>query len=71
MRLVTWLLLVGLATGAVLSSHFAVALFIGGTKALLVGAEYMELRRAHRTHAAAFAVGVVALVLVLRLIAGP
>ena len=71
MRIVTWLLLVGLAIGAVVSGHFAVALLIAGTKTLLVGAQYMELRWAHRAHAAAFASAVIALVLVLRLIAGP
>ena len=71
MRLVIWLLLVGLAIGAGLSGEFALALALGGVKALLVGAQYMELRWAHRAHARAFAFGVIALVLVLRLIAGP
>jgi len=70
-RFVTWLLLVGLAIGAVVSGNIAVALAIAGTKTLLVGAQYMELRWAHRAHAAGFAFGVIALVLVLRLIAGP
>ena len=70
MRFVTWLLLVGLSIAAVLSGHFGVAVVIAGTKTLLVGAQYMELRWAHRAHAAAFASAVLALVLVLRFLAG-
>ena len=71
MRLFTWLLLMGLAMAAVWSGRLEVALAIGATKALLVGAQFMELRGAHRAHLAAFGCGVIALGLLLRFIAGP
>lgn len=62
MRLVTWLLLVGLSVAAVASGRLSVALGLGAAKALLVGFEFMELRHAARAHAAAYA-GFVGLVL--------
>ncbi len=65
MRLITWVLLVGLAVGAVVSGRPAVALTLAGVKAALVGAEFMELRHANRLHAAAFAIAVTAMVLLL------
>lgn len=57
------LLLLALVSISVGQLHLALAL--AGTKALLVGAEYMELRSAARPHALGFALVVVALVGVL------
>jgi len=58
MRGVTWVLLVGLALSSFAFGQFGVALGLAATKALLVGLEFMELRGAHRLHAAGFAAGV-------------
>ncbi|MDQ3033184.1 MAG: hypothetical protein M3Y87_12265 [Myxococcota bacterium] len=65
MRALVYLALLGLALSAALSGQLALALALGGAKALLVGAEFMELRRADRRHALGFALMIVALVLVL------
>lgn len=54
MRLVTWLLLLGLSSAAVWDGRLGFALAAGAAKALLVGAEFMELRHAARLHAAAY-----------------
>lgn len=62
MRLAAYLVLVTLAASAALSGDLFVAIALGGAKALVVGAEYMELRRAARLHAIAFALAVAALV---------
>jgi len=65
MRAVVYLALLALALGAVLTGELRVALALAGTKALLVGAEYMELRSAARLHALGFAALIAVLVLVL------
>ena len=67
-RIFIWLLLVGLAIASVMSGKLVVALGLACVKAALVGAEYMELRLAHRLHAAAFFIGIVMLALVVRLL---
>lgn len=70
MRLLTWILLVGLAAGAVAIGRPGLGLAFAGAKALLVGAEFMELKHAHRLHAGVFGAGVAALVLVLGVLIG-
>lgn len=62
-RIAVYVVLVVLAIGAVVSGELAVALALGGAKALLVGAEYMELRQAHRAHALGVALGLAVLVI--------
>ncbi len=68
LRSLVYVALVGLAIGSVLSGELSTALLLASVKSLLVGLEYMELRHAHRAHAAAF-VGWVAL-LTLGLLVG-
>ncbi|UJR84148.1 hypothetical protein [Sandaracinus amylolyticus] len=53
MRIAAWALLVALAVFAVLSGDVVVGLAVGAVKCAVVGAEYMELRHAHRLHALA------------------
>jgi len=65
MRAAVYLVLLALAVVTAFSEHFALALALGGVKALLVGAEYMELRHADLRHALGFGVGIIALTLVL------
>ncbi|MDP3500458.1 MAG: hypothetical protein Q8S33_09000 [Myxococcales bacterium] len=65
MRLVTWVVLVGLSMASVGSGRLQVALVLAGLKALAVGLEFMELREAARLHALGFATFVALLVLVL------
>jgi hypothetical protein len=69
-RLVTWLVLLAFSSAAVWDGRLGVALGLGALKALLVGAEFMELRHAHRLHAAAFAAFVVAVAVGVGLLAG-
>lgn len=68
MRLIVWVSLVTLAVVAVWSGHLAIALALAGVKALLVGFQYMELRWAHRAHAASFALAVAGVVVLLEVI---
>lgn len=70
MRLLTWMVLVGLAVAAVTIGHPGWALAFAGAKALLVGAEFMELKHAHRAHGVLFGGGVVGLVAVLVVLIG-
>jgi hypothetical protein len=58
MRIITWVALLGLAAGAASAGSLRLALLFAGTKAALIGAEYMELRWAHRAHALGFALGI-------------
>lgn len=71
MRIAVYVALVALAAIAVASGSWTLALVIGATKALLVAAEYMELRLAHRAHGVAFGLCVGALTAVLALVAAP
>lgn len=68
MRFVVWMSLVTLAIAAVVSGQLAIALALAGVKALLVGFQYMELRWAHRAHAASFAGAVIGLMVLLEFI---
>jgi hypothetical protein len=68
-RRLVWVLLIVLALASVIAGRLEVALALAGVKALLVGAQFMELRHAHRAHAAAFAAWVLTLVAVLELLA--
>lgn len=63
MRAAVYLTLLALAVAAAFSERLPLALALGGVKALLVGAEYMELRHADRRHALGFGAGIVALTL--------
>lgn len=65
MRALVYFALLALALGAVLTNELRLALVLAGTKALLVGVEYMELRSAARLHMLGFAAVIAALVLVL------
>jgi hypothetical protein len=64
-RVLVYGALVGLAVAAIVSCEITTALLLAALKALLVGLEYMELRHAHRAHAAAFVAWVVGLTLAL------
>lgn len=68
-RLVSWVLLLALSSAAVWDGRLGFALVAGAAKALLVGAEFMELRHAARAHAVAFAGFVAALAAGLWLVA--
>lgn len=61
MRRIAFAVMVVLAVVSILEGQLALALLFGGLKALIVGLEYMELRRAARPHAVGFTLGVVAL----------
>jgi len=65
MRAAVYLVLLALAVVTAFSESLSLALALGGAKALLVGAEYMELRRADLRHALGFGVGIIALTLCL------
>ena len=54
MRIVTWVLLLGLAALAANAGQLRWGLSLAGAKVVLIGLEYMELRGAHRLHATAF-----------------
>lgn len=69
MRLLVYLFLLAATVASMAAGRVALALAIAGAKAVVVGLEYMELRHAHRAHAVGFALGMVALVAVLALIA--
>lgn len=70
MRALTWVLLVGLTLTSFAVGRFGVALGLAATKAILVGLEFMELREAHRLHAAAFAAGVLVVTALLAVLSG-
>lgn len=59
--------LAGLAIAGVLSGRLALALPLAGLKAVLIGAELMELRLAHRLHLVAYAAWALATALGLAL----
>ena len=61
MRRIAFAVMVVLAIVSILEGQLALALLFGGLKALIVGLEYMELRRAARPHAIGFALAVIAL----------
>lgn len=61
MRKVAFAVMIVLAIISILEGQLALALLFAGLKALIVGLEYMELRRAARPHAVGFALAVVAL----------
>lgn len=65
MRIAVYVGLLMLALASVMVGELHVALALAGTKALLVGAEYMELRNAALPHAFGFALGIAVLVLAL------
>lgn len=71
MRAVVFVALVALALLAAFTGRWAIALGVAALKSLLVAAEYMELRLAHRAHGAAFGLCVVALSLSLWILASP
>lgn len=56
-----------LAIAGAMSGRFALALPLAGLKAVLVGAELMELRLAHRLHLVAYAAWALATALALTL----
>lgn len=62
---VVYAALLCLAVLAAFSGRLELALALGGAKALLVGAQYMELRHADRRHALLFAATIVGLTTVL------
>lgn len=68
MRVVTWLVLVGLAIVGVWLGRPGLALALAGTKAVLVGLEFMELRRAHRLCAVGFCLAMAGLTGLLALL---
>ena len=61
MRRIAFAVMVVLAIVSILEGQLALALLFGGLKALIVGLEYMELRRAARPHAVGFALAMIAL----------
>ncbi|HEY8431440.1 MAG TPA: hypothetical protein VIL20_23830 [Sandaracinaceae bacterium] len=61
MRAFVYVILLALAVGSAVHGRIALALALGGAKAVLVGIEYMELRGAARAHAAGFVAGVLVL----------
>lgn len=63
MRVLTWIVLVGMSSASVWRGQLADALAIAGLKALLVGWEFMELRVAARPHAVAWTLYVACCVL--------
>ena len=71
MRAAVYLSLLALTAIAVSVGNLRVALIVAATKALLVGSEYMELRRAHRAWGAGFVLGLGAVLGVLTLLATP
>lgn len=65
MRLAAYLVMVVLASVALATGEIALALSIGGAKALIVGVEFMELRHAAWPHLFGFGVFSVFVTLVL------
>ena len=63
MRIAVYVALVALALAAAATGELTIALAIGGVKAALVGAEFMELRHAARAHGLAYAAAIAVLVL--------
>lgn len=68
MRVLTWVLLVALVSLAVWSGRPLVGFALAGAKALLVGAEFMELKHAARWHGATFGALVLLMVVLLGLL---
>lgn len=65
MRAAVFVTLIALAVAAATTGSLALALGLGGLKAALVGAEFMELRHAARPHAVAYVAVIAVLVLAL------
>lgn len=61
MRFAAYVLMIGLVLAAVATGNIALALALGGAKAVIVGLEFMELRHAARAHAVAFVIAMIAL----------
>jgi hypothetical protein len=70
-RFIAYLVLVAAALVAFAWGQWWPALVLGGAKACVVGAQFMELRAAHRAHLVAFVGGVAALVILLSIVASP
>ncbi|MFO0646201.1 MAG: hypothetical protein U0326_08175 [Polyangiales bacterium] len=71
MRAMVYVMLVSLALVSALSGSWRLALVAASIKTLLVASEYMELRRAHRAHGVAFALGACVLTAALAVLATP
>ncbi|MFW6067327.1 MAG: hypothetical protein ACOC97_03245 [Myxococcota bacterium] len=65
MRVAAYVAMVALVVWAVIVGDIALALAIGGTKTLVVGLEFMELRHAARPHLIGFGLGTVVLTVLL------
>ncbi len=68
MRVAAFLVMCALAVVSVIEGQLALALALGGAKAILIGAGYMELNQAARAHMAGFIAAVIVLTSVLLLI---
>ena len=68
MRVAAFLAMCALAVLSVIEGQIALALALGGAKAILIGVGYMELSQAARAHMAAFIAAVMVLTSVLLLI---
>ena len=62
-RPAVYVTLMALAIAAATTGSLSLALGLGGVKAVLVGADFMELRHAARPHAVAYVAVIAALVL--------
>ncbi len=71
MRAAVYFSLLALTALALSLGSLRVALVVAATKALLVGGEFMELRRAHRAWGVGFALGLGAVLSALTLLAAP
>lgn len=70
MRLLAFATLLLLAGLSIAVGSFHLALVLAAVKAIVVGLLYMDLRHAHRAHAAGFAIGVALLIAIVALVGG-